>query len=120
MITSIFEWIVFGVLCFVAIGWVFGCWTYYNQGKGISLATVNSTIIFFVLIGWSFHYSGMNKLHLLWLTPLVVILSNLITNFVLFQVFQLSSKQKAFFLSLLILLCINCFLLWLITPRSFN
>ena len=68
------------VLLFVfAVNWSVGCYLYIKRGVGLTYATLNTTIIWWLLIGWAFHYSNFNKLHLVWLAPSVVPVASITT-----------------------------------------
>lgn len=68
---TVFQWVVFLIhVIFFNVGWVFGCRRYlktqggftYNSASVALLLTV-TTVIFLM--------SDVNKLHLLWITPLI-------------------------------------------------
>lgn len=43
-------------------------------------------LVWWILLAWTFHYSHMNKLHLLWLGPSVVLVSLLISRIIVIGV----------------------------------
>lgn len=67
------------LLLLFAISWSVGCYLYIKRGAGLTYATLNTTIVWWLLLGWTFHYSSVNKLHLLWLAPSVVPIASITT-----------------------------------------
>ncbi len=67
---QIIGWIIWAILAFFAISFVFGCRKYAKSGKGFQWATGVQTF-FFWTIAILFLIFGWNKLHILWITPVM-------------------------------------------------
>jgi CDP-diglyceride synthetase len=106
-------WIIWGILTFFAISWGLNCYILSKSEKGITYATLNTTIIWWLLLGWTFYYSGMNKLHLLWLAPAAVPVSIFVT---ISRAFAGIGQMKILPPGLLSLLVGYIAVLWLLTP----
>jgi Sel1 repeat len=66
-------WISWFLLLNFTIVWSYGWYRNMKQpGGSLTFGTMNTVIIWWLLLAWTFHYSNMNKLHLLWLAPLVL------------------------------------------------
>lgn len=117
MSSQTLGWIAWVLLCFFAVTWVFGCYSYIRRRVGVTYATINTTVLWWLLLGWTFYYSGMNKLHLLWLAPAAVPLSSFIT---LSSVVRNIDRKRAVFISpgLMILLAGYIAALWWLTPQG--
>jgi hypothetical protein len=76
---QIIGWIAWALLVFLTVGWTVGCYVYIKRGAGLTYATLNTTIVWWFLLGWTFHYSSVNKLHLFWLAPSAMLLASLVT-----------------------------------------
>src|SRR3989442_2097811 len=72
MTPQILTWIVWGLLCFFTAAWSFGCYYRVSRGEGVSRAIINTVIVWWLLLGWTFYNPHINKLHLLWLAPCVL------------------------------------------------
>ena len=80
---EIIEWIIY-LIYFIGfnIGWIIGCRVAATKG-GITHATVATTMLM-TLISVIFLFADYNKLHLIWITPILILTSSL--NMVLFSV----------------------------------
>ena len=71
----ILQWIVWGLLAAIAVAWTFGVFYSRRQGS-VSKAMVSNVTVFWLLLMWTLFAPGLNKLHLLWLAPPIILLSN--------------------------------------------
>ena len=69
---QIMGWGAWALLLLFAISWTIMCYIYIKRGATLTYATLNTTIVWWFLLGWTFYYSSINKLHLFWLAPSVV------------------------------------------------
>lgn len=78
------QWIIFIVYILVFnIGWIYGCRVYAKSKGGVNYATVATTMQMTIVTA-SFALTDLNKLHLLWITPLLILSSSL--NLLLFTI----------------------------------
>jgi len=63
---EILAWIMYGIACFIAIGWVYGIRHNTNSGEGVSMQTVNSTLLFLVSLGLV-PILGISPFHIIWM-----------------------------------------------------
>lgn len=55
---------------FFNIGWIYGCRRHMKQRGGFTYGSA-ATALLLTIISFIFLFSGINKLHLLWITPLI-------------------------------------------------
>jgi len=77
---QIVAWGTWVLLLLLAASWTARCYFYLRRGAGVTYATLNTTIIWGLLLGWTLYYSNINKLHLLWLAPSAVVASSFWTT----------------------------------------
>lgn len=67
---QIIGWIVWGIVAFLAISFAWGCRSYSKSGQGFQWATGIQTF-FYWIIAISFLIFEWNKLHILWIAPIL-------------------------------------------------
>lgn len=67
---QIIGWIVWGIVAFLAISFAWGCRSYSKSGQGFQWATGIQTF-FYWIIAISFLIFKWNKLHILWIAPIL-------------------------------------------------
>jgi 4-hydroxybenzoate polyprenyltransferase len=72
-------WVAWAVLALFAISWSVQCYLYIKRRGCVTYATLNTTIVWWFLLGWTFHYSSVNKLHLFWLAPSAILIARFVT-----------------------------------------
>ena len=66
-------WILWFLLLFFAVNWTYGWyWAMKQPGGSLTFGVMNTIIIWWFLLAWTFHYSHVNRLHLVWLAPLAI------------------------------------------------
>lgn len=75
---SFIGWIIWGTLVFFAINWTFGIFYYLKTGKSVTKAIILQTASFWI-IAVAFLLTGWNKLHLIWLVPLVYLIEMILS-----------------------------------------
>jgi hypothetical protein len=109
---QILGWGAWVLLFLFAISWSVGCYLYIKRGAGLTYATLNTTIIWWLLLGWTFYYSNLNKLHLLWLAPSVVPVASVTT---ISRALSSMGRKKMIPPGLFLLLVGYGFVLWWLT-----
>jgi hypothetical protein len=109
---EIFGWATWAVLAFFTVAWTIACYVYFRRAAGPTYSTLNITIVWWFLLGWTFYYSAINKLHLLWIAPSVLLLSLLVTTS---RAIATMDQRRMMPPGLLILLCAYGLVLWWLT-----
>ena len=112
---QIVGWGTWVLLLLFAASWSVGCYLYLKRGAGLTYATLNTTIIWWLLLGWTFYYSNLNKLHLLWLAPSVVPVASFSTISRALSSIGQKTKTRMMPPGLLVLLIGYTLLLWWLT-----
>jgi|GEM_PF-914991 len=73
---EIIGYVVYGIGVLLAVGWLIGIRTYTNSGQGVTMSTVNSTLLFIVSLAL-IPILQLNPLHLLWMYPAGFVLGTL-------------------------------------------
>ena len=76
---QIIGWAAWALLVLFAIGWSIQCYVHIKRGAGVTYGTLNTTIVWWFLLGWTFHYASVNKLHLFWLAPSAILIASFVT-----------------------------------------
>lgn len=117
--TEIIGWIVWALFFLgFTVGWTLGCVTYVKRGLGVTYPTLNTTVIWWLLVGWTFYYPSMSKLHLLWLAPLASFLSTFITHATVLEYGVSGLRKDPLPPGIVLLLVIHLVLLWMLTPEA--
>jgi hypothetical protein len=67
------NWIPWFILFFFTATWSLQWYRIMSKpGGSLTFGTMNTIIIWWLLLAWTFHYSSVNKLHLLWLAPTAI------------------------------------------------
>src|SRR3989337_3188578 len=75
---SFIGWIIWGTLVFFAINWTFGVIYYLKTKKKVTKATILQTVSFWI-IAIVFLLTSWNKLHLIWLVPLIYLAERILS-----------------------------------------
>lgn len=75
--STVIGWIAWSVVAFLALSFAYVCRKYASQGLGFQWATGVQTLFLWV-IAFVFLLSPVNKLHILWVTPIAWLLSQFI------------------------------------------
>jgi len=82
---DILNWGVWALLVFYTLVWSFGCFSYIKAGKGISFGSLNTTMLWWLIVIWSLFVPGFNKLHIIWLAPIVIPITTVATTWLALQ-----------------------------------
>ena len=115
VILHVLDWFGWALLGFFTVTWTVGCYAYTKRGTGATYATMNTTVIWWVLLGWTFYYSDMNKLHLFWLAPAAVPLASFVT---ISRALSSIGQKQMVPPGLLLLLAVYIGVLWWLTPQG--
>jgi hypothetical protein len=74
---TIAGWIAWGVVALLALGWAYGCRNLSATGQSVAWGTAVLTL-FWWIIAIVFIATPLNKLHIIWLTPVAFALSFLV------------------------------------------
>lgn len=74
---NVFGWIIWSLLLSVCVFWSYGCRKYSQSAHGVMWQTITSTLFFWIIL-IVFLIFDWNKLHILWLAPLVWLLSQFV------------------------------------------
>ena len=77
---QIIGWAAWALLALFAISWGVLCCVQIKRGAGVTYGTLNTTIVWWFLLGWTFHYANVNKLHLFWLAPSAILIATFVTT----------------------------------------
>ena len=73
---EIIGYVVYGIGVLFAVAWLIGIRTYTNSGQGLTISTVNTTMLFIVSLALV-PILQVDPLHLLWMYPLSFVLGML-------------------------------------------
>ncbi|MEO8098625.1 MAG: hypothetical protein ABI811_13055 [Acidobacteriota bacterium] len=75
---QIVGWGAWAFLLVITAGWSVGCYAHAKREGGVTFATINTTIVWWVFLGWTF-LSDIDKRHLLWLGPSALPVASAVT-----------------------------------------
>jgi len=70
-IWNVLRWVLWGIVAVISISWAIGCRTYVARNQSLQWGTIASTMllctmtVLFIIFDW-------NKLHILWIAPLII------------------------------------------------
>jgi hypothetical protein len=73
---EIVELTIYVIAIFLALAWAFGIRTYTKRGTGTTMATVNTTMLFFISL-IMLPILELSALHFLWIYPVSVVIGML-------------------------------------------
>jgi len=76
---ELLGWLNWMVAVVLAISWTIGCWRTARSPEGVSWAPVIQALSFYI-VSVLFLVFGWNKMHILWLLPLIVFVAPFITT----------------------------------------
>ena len=72
-------WIIWGILTFLAVSFLLGCRRYASSGERFQQATGIQTFLLWIVAVF-FLFFSWNKIHILWIVPVLMLLAPIITQ----------------------------------------